>query len=90
MESYGRVKPKKTLLQSSLQLQIFKINEYEIKRSLSIKLLGVLVDEKRTWVDHITIAENELSKNLGLIYKAKNYLNKKAMLSLYYSFLYCY
>ena len=52
-----------------------------------MKLLGVLVDENITWVDHITTAENELSKNIGLLYKAKNYLNKKPLVNLYYSII---
>ena len=50
-----------------------------------MKFLGVLVDENITWVDHITTAENKLSKNVGLLYKAKNYLNKKPIINLYYS-----
>ena len=38
----------------SLQLPNLKINKNEIKRSSSIKLLRVLVDENLTWIDHIT------------------------------------
>ena len=74
----------------SLQLPNLKINNNEIKRSSSIKFLGVLVDENLTWIDHITLVEKKLSKNLGLLHKAKNYLNKKSMLSLYYSFIHSY
>ena len=33
------------------------------------------------------MVENKLSKNLGLLYKAKNYLIKKSMTSLYHSFI---
>ena len=73
-----------------LQLPNLKTNNNEIKRSLSIKFLGVLVDENLTWIDHITLVENKLSKNLGLLHKAKNYLNKKSMVSLYYSFIHSY
>ena len=39
---------------------------------------------------HITLVENKLSKNLGLLHKANNYLNKKLMVSLYYSFIHTY
>ena len=73
-----------------LQLPKLEINNNEIKRSSSIKLLGVLVDENLTWIDHIALVENKLSKNLGLLHKAKNYLNKKSMVSLYYSFIHSY
>ena len=51
----------------SLQLSNLKINNYKIKRYSSIKLLRVLVNENHTWVDHITIVENKLSKNLELL-----------------------
>ena len=69
-----------------LQLPNLKTNNNEIKRPSSIKFLGVFIDENLTWKDHITLVENKLSKNLGL-HKAKNYLNKKSMVSLYYSLI---
>ena len=71
----------------SLQISNLKINNYKIKRSSSTKFLCVLVDENLTWVDHITIVESKLSKNLGLLYKVKSYLDKKSTVSLYYSFI---
>ena len=37
-------------------------------------------------IHHITMVENKLSKNVGLLHKAKIYLNKDSMVSLYYSF----
>ena len=73
-----------------LQLPILKINNYEIKRSTSIKFLGVMVDEHLNWKDHINVIENKLSKNLGLLHKAKQFLNAKAMKSLYFSFINSY
>ena len=66
-----------------LRLPILKINHYDIKRSSSIKFLGVLVDEHLNWTDHINILENKLSKNLGLLYKSKYFLNDSGMKSLY-------
>ena len=73
-----------------LRLPILKINDYDIKRSSSIKFLGVLVDEHLSWTDHINILENKLSKNLGLLYKSKHFLNANGMKSLYYSFFHSY
>ena len=69
-----------------LRLPILKINDYDIKRSSSIIFLGVLVDEHLRWTDHINILEKKLSKNLGLLYKSKHFLNANGMKSLYYSF----
>ena len=73
-----------------LQLPALKINDYEIKRSFSIKFLGILMDEHLSWIDHINTLENKLSKNLGFLYKAKPFLNAKALKSLYFSFFHSY
>ena len=47
-----------------LPLPALKIDDYEIKRSSSIKFLGILVDEHLSWIDHINTLENKLSKKL--------------------------
>ena len=62
-----------------LQLPALKINDYKIKRSISIKFLEVMVDEHLNWKDHINIIENKLSKKLRLLYKAKQFLNVKSI-----------
>ena len=56
---------------SPLKLPILKVNNFEIKRTTSIKFLGIMVDENLTWNDHIHILENKFSKNIGLLYRAK-------------------
>ena len=48
------------------------------------------MDEHLSWIDHINTLENKLSKNLGLLYKAKPFLNATAMKSLYFSFFHSY
>ena len=73
-----------------LQLPVLKTNNYKIERSSSIKFLGVMVDEHLNWKDHINIIENKLPKNLGLLHKAKQFLNAQAMKSLYFSFIHSY
>ena len=42
-----------------------------------------MVDEHLNWKDHIKIYENKLSKKVGLLHKAKQFLNAKSMKSLY-------
>ena len=73
-----------------LKLPILKINNFEIKRTTSIKFLGIMVDENLTWNNHIHILENKLSKNIGLLYRAKPYLDKNTMTTLYFSFFRSY
>ena len=69
-----------------LQLPILKINNFEIKRTTSIKFLGIMVDENLTWNYHIHVLENKLSKNIGVLYRAKPYLGKNTMTALYFLF----
>ena len=40
------------------------MNNYKVKRSSSIKFLGVIVDKHLNWKDHTSIIENKLSKNI--------------------------
>ena len=73
-----------------LQLPVLMINNYEIKRSSSIKFHGVRVGEHLHWKDHINVIEIKFSKNLGLLHKAKQFLKAKAMRSLYFLFIHSY
>ena len=61
------------------------INNYEKQREESIKFLGVLSDQHLTWKEYIKLTENKTAKNIGILYKAKPYLDKRAVLCLYYS-----
>ena len=47
------------------------INNYEIKRAVSIKFLGVLFNENLTWKLHIKYTKNKISKNIDLLFKAR-------------------
>ena len=56
----------------------------------SIKYLGVIVDYKLNWIDHITYVKNKISKGLGIMYKARRYLNKSSLKNLYHAYIYPY
>ena len=62
----------------------------ELRRKASIKFLAVLLDENLTSKDHISTIENKIDKNIGLIFRAKNVLNKNSLIKLYYSFIHSY
>ena len=44
-----------------------------------IKYLGVIIDNKLNWIQHITYVKNQLRKGVGIIYKARPYLTKKPL-----------
>ena len=50
-----------------LRLPTITFNSIKIKRESSVKFLGVIIDENITWNKHIVLAENELSKNIGIL-----------------------
>ena len=63
----------------------------ELKMKANIKFLGVLLDKNLTWKDHTSSIEKKISKNIGLIFRAKNVLNKDSLTKrLYNSYIHCY
>ena len=46
-----------------------------LTKVVSLKYLGVIVDHKLNWIDHITYVKNKISKGIGIMYKARRYLN---------------
>ena len=61
-----------------LKLPKLEINTTTIVRESVIKFLGVLLDENLSWKTHINTIENKISKNLGILYKARLVLNQKS------------
>ena len=66
------------------------IKKHKFERVKSIKFLGVLLDENLSWKDHIKYIEKKVSKSTGLLYRAKLFLDKNSLLTLYYSYIHIY
>ena len=66
------------------------IDGSEIHSVDQTKFLGVLIDSKLNWSKHISYISGKIARGLGIIIKARKYLPRDAMLSLYYSFIYPY
>ena len=47
------------------------------------KYLGVIIDNKLKWTSHILYIKNKVSKTIGLFYKMKQYLERKAFIISY-------
>ena len=50
-----------------------------IEQKKCIKYLGIYMDEHLTWKSQITHVNSQISKNLGIFYKLRNYLNVKTI-----------
>ena len=70
-----------------LMLPKLTISNHVIERQVFIKFLGLLLDENLNWKEHIKYTENKIAKNLGLLYKARPFLERNALLTLYYSYI---
>ena len=53
----------------------------------SLKFLEILLDERLACKEHLSYVENKFAKNVGSLYKAKSFLNKKCLLTLYQSYV---
>ena len=72
---------------SSIKIKIDEANIIEVQ---CIKYIGVILDNKLSLIQHISYVKSKISKGIGIMYKARNYINKKALLGLYHSYIYPY
>ena len=79
---------KKRLLPQTLP-QLF-IDDVTVKRENVTKFLGVLIDENISWKYHIDTIGTKISKSIGILYKAREFLSKHNLKQLYYSFIHSY
>ena len=66
------------------------IRQDKISLTRSTKFLGIIIDDKLKWTEHIAYVKNKISKSSGILSKARNYIDKKTLKQLYYSFVYPY
>ena len=66
------------------------ISNHVIESQVFIKFLGVPLDENLNWNEHIKYTENKIAKNLRLLYQARPFLERNALLALHYSYIQTY
>ena len=69
---------------------VVKINDSVLNRVNNMKYLGVIIDHKLKWCEHISYVKNKVSKGLGIIFKARVVFDQQCLLTLYNSFVYPY
>ena len=65
-----------------------KINNNPIKRVNSIKYLGVLIDNKLSWSEHVDCLNLQLARYSGLFTRLRRYVPNQILSLLYYSIIY--
>ena len=71
------------------QIDIHLANS-SIKRAKCAKFLGIYIDEKLKWDEHIYNMNKKISKSFFAIRKARHVLSRKHLTTLYYSLVYPY
>ena len=55
------------------------------RNTYKLKYIGVIIADKITWIPHITYVKNKVSKGIGIMFKARHYLKRNALVNLYHS-----
>ena len=58
-----------------------------LKQVKLIKFLGIIINDKLTWDDHKQHVHSKISKNLGILYKCRDYMNSDDCIKMYKSFI---
>ena len=59
--------------------------EGEIRRVKSVKYLGMIVDDKLTWEQHIEFISGKMVRNIGIMKRIRNFIPQESLLLLYYT-----
>ena len=65
-----------------------RMSNKEIERTSSFKLLGIYIDDKLSWADHIKACKTKLSSALYAINKVKHLLPISSLKLIYYTLVY--
>ena len=65
-----------------MSLNIY-INNCKLTGTECYKYLGVILDSKMSWVQHITYVKSKFSMGIGIMYQARKYLDKNSLVNLY-------
>ena len=63
------------------------IGNTAIERKSETKFLGVIIDDRLTWTQHIRAIKMKMSRYVGIMYKIKSQLPLQARIQIYHSFV---
>ena len=64
------------------------INKKAIEEKEYVKYLGVLIDCKLSFKQHITAVSKKIARTIGLMYKLRHFVTQDILIMLYYSLIY--
>ena len=66
---------------------ITMIDGGEIRRVKSVKYLGMIVDDKLTWEQHIEVISGKMGRNIGILKRIRNFVPQESLLLLYHTLI---
>ena len=60
-----------------------RVQGHTVKRVYKAKYLGIVIDNKLTWKDHIDYVSLKIKRNLGIMKRVRNDIPKEAFIALY-------
>ena len=75
---------------NSPQRKCRKICILNLEQKHCVKYLGLFIDDHLNWKNQLKHINSKISKNLGILYKLRGYINLKILKHLYYTFVYPY
>ena len=63
------------------------LNQQKIKRSQSVLQLGLCIDKKLTWSEHIDKLSLQLAKYGAMLYQLRDFVSQYTLNMLYYAFV---
>ena len=64
---------------------VLTLNRTKIYESSKIKYLGLILDSRLTWKEHINELTKKLSQSVGMLYKTRDFCPTSILKSLYHS-----
>lgn len=65
-----------------------QINNTALNEVTDFKFLGVTIDNKLKWKEHVDIIKSKVSVLTGIIFRIRNCLNSKCLRQIYYTLVY--
>jgi len=62
----------------------------KLERVVSTKFLGVVIDERLNWAEHVNYISIKISKSLGVLGRVKHILSSSSLLMLYHTMIFPY
>ncbi len=75
-------------ISKNIKLKDITIEGNTINQVHSTTFLGIIIDDDLFWKSHIKQVSIKVAKGMGIIIKAKPYINKTTLMDLYHAFVF--